>query len=118
MLFLVDGVDLSSSTDATSFFFQLRTVVERNTTALWRSPDYAFTRLFVTTFISFFISLSFLQLGNSVRDLQFRVFGMFVFRPALSVISLTGLFPSKILGGRSTRARDVTDRAFVHIQPK
>ena len=118
MLFFVDGADLSSSTDATSFLFQLRNVVKRNTTALWRSPDYAFTRIFVATFISFFISLSFLQLGNSVRDLQFRVFGMFVFRPAPSVISLTGLFPLKILGCRSTRARDVTDRAFVHIQPK
>ena len=90
MLFFVDGADLSSSTDATSFLFQLRTVVERNTTALWRSPDYTFTRLFVTNFLSFFISLSFLQLGNSVRDLQFRVFGMFVFRLAFSVISLTG----------------------------
>jgi len=118
MSFFVDGVNLSSSTDATSFFFQLRTVVKRNTTALWRSPDYAFTRLFVTAFISFFVSLSFLQLGNSVRDLQFRVFGMFVFRPAFSVISLTGPSPLKILGCRFTRACDVTNRAFVHIQSK
>ena len=89
MLFFVDGADLSSSTDATSFLFQLRTVVERNTTALWRSPDYTFTRLFVTNFLSFFISLSFLQQGNNVRDLQFRVFGMFVFlvfRPLQSPI--------------------------------
>jgi ATP-binding cassette subfamily G (WHITE) protein 2 (SNQ2) len=109
MFSFVDGVNLSFSTDATSFFFQLRIVVERNTTALWRSPDYAFTRLFVTTFISFFVSLSFLQLGNSVRDLQFRAFGMFVFRPAFSVFSLTGLSPLKILGCRPTRARDVSD---------
>lgn len=82
------------STYATSFLFQLRIVVERNTTALWRSPDYAFTRLFVTTFISFFISLSFLQLGNSVRDLQFRVFGIFwvIVLPALVMSQIEPLF--------------------------
>ena len=62
--------------DATSFFYQLRTVVQRNNLALWRSPDYIFTRIFICGFISLFISLSFLQLGTSVRDLQFRVFGM------------------------------------------
>ncbi|KAL1762505.1 ABC-2 type transporter-domain-containing protein [Schizophyllum commune] len=65
------------STYATSFFYQLKTVVKRNNLALWRSPDYIFTRFFVCIFISLFISLSFLQLGNSARDLQFRVFSIF-----------------------------------------
>ena len=65
--------------DATSFLYQLRLVSQRNTLALWRMPDYIFTRLFVCTLISLFVSLSFLQLGNSVRDMQFRVFSMLVF---------------------------------------
>jgi len=65
-----------SLTDATSFFYQLRTVVQRNNLALWRSPDYIFTRIFICGFVSLFVSLSFLQLGTSVRALQFRVFGM------------------------------------------
>ena len=47
--------------------------------ALWRSPEYIFSRLFVSSLISLFISLSFLQLGDSVRDLQFRVFAMYVY---------------------------------------
>ena len=64
--------------DATSILYQLKIVVQRNNTAIWRSPEYIFSRLFVTSFISFFISLSFLQLGHSVRDLQFRVFAMCV----------------------------------------
>lgn len=55
---------------------QLRYVVQRNNTKLWRSPDYVFSRLFVHGFISLWISLSFLQLGHGVRDLQYRVFGM------------------------------------------
>lgn len=59
--------------DASPFFFQLKTVVERNNLALWRSPDYVFTRLFIHAFIALFVSLTLLQLGNSVRDLQYRV---------------------------------------------
>ncbi len=63
---------------ATPTLYQLRVVIERNNLALWRSPDYIFSRLFVCTFMSLFVSLSFLNLGNSVRDLQFRVFSMYV----------------------------------------
>ena len=55
---------------------QLRYVVERNNKKLWRSADYVFSRLFVHAFISLWVSLSFLQLGNGTRDLQYRVFGM------------------------------------------
>lgn len=67
---------LTSFADATSFWVQLREVVKRNNRALWRMPDYVFSRLFVHAFISLFISLSFLNLGHSVRDLQYRIFGM------------------------------------------
>ena len=63
-------------TDATPFWTQLQVVAKRNTLALWRMPDYVFSRLFVHVFISLFISLSFLQLGRSSRELQYRVFGM------------------------------------------
>ncbi|THG96948.1 hypothetical protein EW026_g4983 [Hermanssonia centrifuga] len=65
------------TTYATPFWVQLKEVVKRNNRALWRSPDYVFSRLFVHAFISFFVSLSFLQLGLSSRDLQYRVFGIF-----------------------------------------
>ena len=65
-----------SDTDATPYWPQLRYVLHRNNVKLWRSPDYVFSRLFVHAFISLWISLSFLQLGNGVRDLQYRVFGM------------------------------------------
>ncbi|KAF9236851.1 ABC-2 type transporter-domain-containing protein [Melanogaster broomeanus] len=81
-------------TYATSFFYQLCTVVKRNNIALWRSPDYVFSRLFVHAFFSLFVSLSFLQLGNSVRDLQYRVFGIFwlVVLPAIIMSQLEPLF--------------------------
>jgi len=62
--------------DATPFWFQIKTVVARNSRALYRSPEYVFTRLVSHMTVSLLVSLPFLQLGNSVRDLQYRVFGM------------------------------------------
>ncbi len=72
--------------DATPFLYQLKTVVMRNNLAIWRSPDYVFTRFFVHVFISLFVSSTLLQLQNSVRDLQYRVSSLV--RPTfLSVIA-------------------------------
>lgn len=76
ILFCGRGCVLKSALDATPFWYQLKEVVRRNNRALWRSPQYVFSRLFVHAFISLFVSLSFLQLGNGARDLQYRVFGM------------------------------------------
>jgi ATP-binding cassette, subfamily G (WHITE), member 2, SNQ2 len=70
------GAMLTRFLDATSALYQLQVVVRRNSVALWRSPDYLLTRLIVSALVSLLISLSFLQLGTSLRDLQFRVFGM------------------------------------------
>ncbi|KAI0800819.1 ABC-2 type transporter-domain-containing protein [Fomes fomentarius] len=71
------STEKNNTTYATSFFHQLKVVIGRNNLTLWRCPDLVFSRLFVHGFISLFISLSFLQLGHSVRDLQYRVFGIF-----------------------------------------
>ncbi|KAJ7610902.1 ABC-2 type transporter-domain-containing protein [Roridomyces roridus] len=93
-LALPDDSNKKMSTYATSFSTQLRLVTERNFVALWRSPDYLFTRFFVCTFISFFVSLSLLQLGNSVRDLQFRVFAIFwvTILPAIVMAQIEPMF--------------------------
>ncbi|KAL0951841.1 hypothetical protein HGRIS_008502 [Hohenbuehelia grisea] len=82
------------STYATSFFYQLQVVVKRNNLALWRSPDYIYSRLFVSLMVSFFVSLSFLQLGTGTRDLQFRIFAIFwtTLLPALVMAQIEPLF--------------------------
>ena len=72
--------------DAASFWVQVKEVTQRNFVSLWRSPDYVFSRLFIHVFVSLFVSLSFLQLGDSQRDLQYRVFGMCVGSSSLNVI--------------------------------
>ncbi|KAG9049168.1 hypothetical protein FS837_010987 [Tulasnella sp. UAMH 9824] len=65
------------TTYATPIYYQLQVVVKRALLSLWRSPDYTWTRLFVHVFLSLFVSLTFLNLGTSLRDLQFRVFAIF-----------------------------------------
>jgi hypothetical protein len=59
---------------STPFLFQMKTVAERSFVSLWRSPNYIYTRLFIHVVISLIVSLSYLQLGTSARDLQYRVF--------------------------------------------
>ena len=61
---------------STPFLYQMKTVAERSSISLWRSPNYIYTRLFIQVLISLIVSLSYLQLGTSVRDLQSRVFTM------------------------------------------
>ncbi|KAG6329970.1 hypothetical protein ID866_9118 [Astraeus odoratus] len=88
------SVEEKTRTYATSFLYQLGVVVKRNNIALWRSPDYVFSRLFVHALFSFFVSLSFLQLGNTVRDLQYRVFAIFwlIVLPPIIMTQLEPLF--------------------------
>ena len=61
---------------STPFLFQMKTVAERSFITLWRSPNYIYTRMFIHVVIALIVSLSFLQLGTSARDLQSRVFAM------------------------------------------
>lgn len=101
--------------DATSFLYQLKVVVQRNNIALWRSPEYIFTRLFISSFISLFVSLSFLQLGNSVRELQFRVFAMYVQSTQDRNARCSW---SQILGRCSACDCNVTNRTIVCYESK
>ncbi|KAI0673630.1 ABC-2 type transporter-domain-containing protein [Trametes maxima] len=94
-----DGQSEHLTMYATPFWQQLRWVVNRNNLKLWRSPDYVFSRLFVHAFIALFVALSFLQLGNSVRELQYRVFGIF-WVTILPAIVMGQLEPMWILNRR------------------
>ena len=66
----------ASSKFATPFWYQLRVVTKRSFVGLWRSPNYVYTRVFIHAVISLTLSLSYLQLGHSMRDLQYRLFSM------------------------------------------
>jgi len=64
----------SATRYSTPFLYQMRTVAERAFVSLWRSPNYIYTRLFIHVVISLIVSLCYLQLGTSARDLQSRIF--------------------------------------------
>ena len=66
----------STSRFATPFWYQLGVVTKRSFVGLWRSPNYVYTRVFIHAVISLILSLSWLQLGTGVRDLQSRLFAM------------------------------------------
>jgi ATP-binding cassette subfamily G (WHITE) protein 2 (SNQ2) len=63
---------------STSFMFQLKTILHRTNLALWRNADYQWTRLFSHIIIALVTALTFLQLGNEARELQYRVFAIFI----------------------------------------
>ncbi|EPQ60137.1 hypothetical protein GLOTRDRAFT_67504 [Gloeophyllum trabeum ATCC 11539] len=98
------------TTYATPFWYQLQVVVKRNSIALWRSADYLWTRLFVHAAISLFISLSFLQLGSSVRELQYRVFAIF-WTSILPAIIMSQLQPV-YLANRRIFIRESSSRIY------
>ncbi|CAE6444379.1 unnamed protein product [Rhizoctonia solani] len=79
---------------ATPFMHQLQVVSERTLTAFWRQPDYGFTRLFSHGAIALLTSLTFLQLGNSTQELQYRVFGIFMasVMPAIIISQVEPMF--------------------------
>jgi ATP-binding cassette subfamily G (WHITE) protein 2 (SNQ2) len=70
------GESKNTSRFATPFWYQLGVVTKRSFVGLWRSPNYVYTRVFIHAVISLILSLSWLQLGNGVRDLQSRLFAM------------------------------------------
>ncbi|RKF74979.1 ABC transporter G family member 11 [Golovinomyces cichoracearum] len=62
---------------ATPFFHQLKIVLHRTNLSFWRSPNYGFTLLFNHFVIAFITGIAFLNLDNSQRSLQLRVFVIF-----------------------------------------
>jgi len=69
-----------------------------------------FTRLFVHIFISLFVSLSLLQLGKSLRDLQYRVFGIF-WTSVMPAIVIAQIEPAFILN-RMIFIREASSRIY------
>lgn len=62
---------------AASSATQFKIVIARSNVAMWRSPDYVMAKIMLHVGSALLNSLSFLQLGNSVIDLQNRLFSVF-----------------------------------------
>ncbi|ORY35845.1 ABC-2 type transporter-domain-containing protein [Naematelia encephala] len=95
---------------ATSFMFQLKTVLARTNAALWRNADYQWTRLFAHIAIALVVTLTFLQLDNSLESLQYRVFALF-FATILPALVLAQIEPQLIMS-RMTFTREASSKMY------
>ena len=66
------------TTYASSTMQQTKLLTIRTLTQYWRTPDYIYSRLYCSFFHSLLIGLIFLQVGQSVADLQYRIFACFL----------------------------------------
>ncbi|OCF78442.1 ATP-binding cassette transporter [Kwoniella mangroviensis CBS 8886] len=95
---------------ATSFMFQLKTMLNRTNVALWRNADYQWTRLFAHIAIGLVVTLTFLQLDNSLQSLQYRVFACF-FATILPALILAQIEPQYIMS-RMTFNREASSKMY------
>jgi len=63
---------------ASSVWLQITMLTRRMFTQHWRSPSYLYGKLFVAVIIGIFNGFTFYQLGNSVLDMQNRIFTAFL----------------------------------------
>ncbi|KAL4724201.1 ATP-binding cassette transporter snq2 [Fusarium chlamydosporum] len=82
---------------ASSFTHQMKVVCTRMFRSYWRSPNYAFTRLFSHFAVAFITGLMYLNLDNSRASLQNRVFVIFqvTVLPALIITQVEVMFHIK-----------------------
>ncbi|CEH13591.1 probable snq2-abc transporter involved in multidrug resistance [Ceraceosorus bombacis] len=98
---------------ATPFMYQIKTVANRTFLVSWRTPDYQFTRLFQHGAFALFTGLVFLQLGNNVASIQFRIFGIFM-TAVLPAIILASIGPMYIIA-RSTFLRENSSKMYTPV---
>lgn len=73
-----DEIKTGTQEYATPLTYQIKAVLHRNNLIWWRSPDYDFTRLFNHFIAGSLAGIAFWQVGNTVEDLQNRVFVLFM----------------------------------------
>jgi ATP-binding cassette subfamily G (WHITE) protein 2 (SNQ2) len=67
-----------SSEFASSTWLQTTELTKRVFTQYWRDPSYLYGKLFVAVIVGIFNGFTFFQLGNSIQDLQNRMFTAFL----------------------------------------
>ncbi|CAI6339603.1 unnamed protein product [Periconia digitata] len=66
-------------TFATPLLHQMKIVTVRQSIALWRNPDYVWNKILLHVIQALFSGFTFWKVGNSVFDLQLRLFAIFNF---------------------------------------
>ena len=95
---------------AAPWFYQFKVVLKRTMLSTWRQPAYQYTRFFQHIAFSLLTGLLFLQLGNNVAALQYRLFVIFMLA-VIPAIIMAQIMPFWIMS-RSIWIREETSKTF------
>lgn len=110
-----EGAQKPAAADRTSeyaapWLYQFQVVLKRTMLSTWRQPSYQYTRLFQHLAFSLLTGLLFLQLGNNLASLQYRVFVIFMLA-IIPAIIMAQIQPFWIMS-RSIWIREETSKTF------
>ncbi|UZJ55591.1 hypothetical protein CBS101457_004911 [Exobasidium rhododendri] len=95
---------------AAPWLYQFKVVLHRTMLSTWRQPSYQYTRLFQHFAFALLTGLLFLQLGNSLTTLQYRIFAIFMLA-IIPAIIMAQIQPFWIMS-RSIWIREETSKTF------
>ncbi|SPO25756.1 probable ATP-binding multidrug cassette transport protein [Ustilago trichophora] len=99
-----------SSEYAAPWMYQFKVVLKRTMLSTWRQPSYQYTRFFQHLAFALLTGLLFLQLGNNVASLQYRLFVIFMLA-IIPAIIMAQIMPFWIMS-RSIWIREETSKTF------
>ncbi|SJX63026.1 probable ATP-binding multidrug cassette transport protein [Sporisorium reilianum f. sp. reilianum] len=99
-----------SSEYAAPWTYQFQVVLKRTMLSTWRQPAYQYTRFFQHLAFALLTGLLFLQLGNNVAALQYRLFVIFMLA-IIPAIIMAQIMPFWIMS-RSIWIREETSKTF------
>jgi len=95
---------------AAPWVVQFQVVLKRTLLSTWRQPAYQYTRMFQHFGFALLTGLLFLQLGNTVVTLQYRIFVIFML-VIIPAIIMAQIQPFWIMS-RSIWIREETSKTF------
>ncbi|KAJ9478985.1 putative Protein SNQ2 (putative) [Pseudozyma hubeiensis] len=95
---------------AAPWMYQFKVVLRRTMLSTWRQPSYQYTRFFQHLAFALLTGLLFLQLGNNVASLQYRLFVIFMLA-IIPAIIMAQIMPFWIMS-RSIWIREETSKTF------
>ena len=90
---------------------QTQLLTQRLFRSQWRDPSYIYGKLFVSVIVGIFIGFTFYKLGNSVQDLQDRLFAPFLILVIPPTI-VNGVVPKFFLARSLWEARELPSRIY------
>ncbi|CAH7677570.1 ABC-2 type transporter-domain-containing protein [Phakopsora pachyrhizi] len=98
---------------AQPFWYQLKVVSARTHLAFFRNADYQFTRLCNHVTIGLIVGLTFVNIGNSLSDLQYKTFSIYM-AGILPILIISQIEPSYIMS-RVIHVREASSKTYSQV---